>query len=338
MLPKNTVNKTGMRAWQVTRAGEPADVLQLVDLDAPAPAQGQARIRVAAAGLGLPDVLMCRGVYPLTPPLPFVCGQEATGTVTAAGDGVDLGVGTKVMGVTVFTQGWGGFADECLIFAEAAHPVPAGLSDEHAAGFWIPHMTAWIGLVDRGMLEPEETVVVLGAGGGTGTAAIQLGKALGARVIAVVGDDARAELCRSLGADRVIDHRAGPLRDAILDATEGRGADLVYDPVGGEPGEAAGRALARYGRLLAVGFASGRWPQLPVRELVGANTSIVGVLAAGYSRAELRDIHARLSELLAGGELQTTVREIAPFDQLPATLQRVADRAVVGKVVMVVNG
>jgi NADPH2:quinone reductase len=326
-----------MRAWQVGRQGEPADVLERVDLELPAPGRGQARIRVAAAGLGLPDVLMCRGVYPLTPALPFVCGQEATGTVTAVGDGVDLAVGTKVMGVTVFTEGRGGFADECLVFPDSTFPVPAGLSDEEAAGFWIPHMTAWIGLVDRGRLQPEETLVVLGAGGGSGAAAIQLGRALGARVIAVVGDDARARLCRSLGVDAVIDHRAGPLRDAILDATAGRGTDVVYDPVGGDAGEAAARAMARYGRLLAIGFASGRWPQVPVHELVMTNTSIVGVLAGGYSRSELGNVHARLSDLVARGALRTTVTEIVSFDDLPQALQRLADRALVGKAVMVAN-
>jgi NADPH2:quinone reductase len=324
-----------MRAWQVRKRGEPADVLERVDLEPPAPGPGQATVRVAAAGLGLPDVLMCRGVYPLTPALPFVCGQEVTGTVTAVGDGVELAVGTKVMGVTVFTEGWGGFADECLVFPNSTFPVPAGLSDEEAAGFWIPHMTAWIGLVDRGGLQPEDELVVLGAGGGSGAAAIQLGKALRARVIAVVGDDARAELCRSLGADAVIDHRAGPLGDAILAATGGRGADVVYDPVGGDAGEAAARALARYGRLLAIGFASGRWPQVPVHELVVSNTSIVGVLAGGYSRAELEGVHARLSGLIASEALRTTVTEAVPFDDLPRALQRVADRAVVGKVVMV---
>lgn len=326
-----------MRAWQVAKRGEPADVLERVDLDAPGPGAGRVSIHVAAAGLGLPDVLMCRGVYPLTPPLPFVAGQEVTGTVTAVGDGVDLDIGARVMGVTVFTEGCGGFADECLLFADSTFPVPAGLSDEEAAGFWIPHMTAWIGLVDRGRLEPAETLVVLGAGGGSGTAAVQLGKALGARVIAVVGDDARADLCRSLGADRVVDHRAGPLRDAILSVTDGRGADVVYDPVGGDSGEAAARALARYGRLLAVGFASGRWPEVPAHELVIANTAIVGVLAAGYSRAELEAVHARLSELIGTRALRTTVTETVPFDELPGALQRVADRAVVGKVVMVAN-
>lgn len=323
-----------MRAWQVARPGEPADVLERVDLEAPAPGPGQAAIQVAAAGLGLPDVFMCRGVYPLTPPLPFVCGQEVTGTVTAVGAGVELEVGDKVMGVTVFTEGRGGFADECLVFRDSTFPVPGGLSDEEAAGFWIPHMTAWIGLVHRGELRSGETLVVLGAGGGSGTAAVQLGRALGARVIAVVGDDARGELCRSLGADAVIDRRTGPLTAAIRDATNGRGADVVYDPVGGDAGEAAGRALARSGRLLAVGFASGRWPELPVHELVVANASIVGVLAAGYSRADLDDVHARLSGLIASGALRTTVTETVSFDDLPGALQRVADGAVVGKVVM----
>ncbi len=326
-----------MRAWQVVGRGEPSEVLELVELAPPAPGPGQARVKVRAAGLGLPDVLMCRGVYPLTPPLPFVCGQEVTGTVTAVGEGAELSLGSTVMGVTVFTQGWGGFADECLVFPDTTFPVPVGLADDEAAGFWIPHMTAWIGLVDRGRLEPGESLVVLGAGGGSGTAAIQLGKALGARVIAVVGDAARGELCRSLGADAVIDHRAGALGDAILDATGGRGADAVYDPVGGDLGEASARALARHGRLLAVGFASGRWPQLPVHELVMANTSIVGVLAAGYTREQLDHVHARLGELVSRGALRTTVTERVAFGDLPGALQRVADRTVVGKVVMVAS-
>src|SRR5947209_12144077 len=211
-----------MRAWQVVGAGEPTEVLKQVELEPPAPGPGQARVRVTAAGLGLPDVLMCRGVYPLTPSLPFVCGQEATGAVVAVGEGVDLAVGAKVMGVTVFTEGSGSFAEECLVFPDSTFPVPVGLSDEQAAGFWIPFMTAWVGLVDRGHLEPGDELAVLGAGGGSGSAAIQLGRALGARVIAVVGDDRRASMCRDLGADVVIDHRAGPLQDSLRDATGGR--------------------------------------------------------------------------------------------------------------------
>lgn len=323
-----------MRAWQVVRAGEPSEVFEPVDLPVPEPGPGQIRIRVGAAGIGLPDVFMCRGIYPLTPRLPFVCGQEATGTITAVGEGVDARVGSEVMGVTVFTEGFGSFAEECLLFANSAFPVPEGLSAEHAAGFWIPQMTAWIGLVDRGGLRAGDRLCVLGAGGGSGAAAIQLGKALGASVVAVVGDDARAALCRKLGADVVLDRRAGGLRDAIRAATDGHGADLVYDPVGGDVAEEAAGALARYGRLLAVGFASGRWPQIPTHELVVANTTVVGVLAGGYSRTELLDVHARLSQLIAAGKLQDAVSETVPFDSLPDALQRMADGDVVGKLVL----
>ena len=127
-----------MRAWQVVGRGEPTEVLRRADLDVPEPGPGQARVRVSAAGIGLPDVLMCRGVYPLTPPLPFVCGQEATGTVTAVGPGVELQVGAKVMGVTMFTHRWGSFAEECLVYPDSTFPVPDGLGEEEAAGFWIP--------------------------------------------------------------------------------------------------------------------------------------------------------------------------------------------------------
>src|SRR5882757_723126 len=222
-----------MRAWQVQRAGEPIDVLHAVELDAPEPGPGQVRIRVAAAGIGLPDVFMCRGTYPLTPPLPFVSGQEATGTITARGDGVHLSIGEHIMCVTAFWMGHGSFAEECLVAADSVFPIPAGLTDAEAAGFWIPHLTAWIGLVDRGALRAGDALAVLGAAGGSGIAAVQLGHALGARVIAVVSDEERAQFCRGLGADATINHRNGPVAQALRDANRGRGIDLVYDPVGG---------------------------------------------------------------------------------------------------------
>jgi len=153
-----------MRAWQVQDAGEPVDVLHEVERDVPEPGPGQVRIRVAAAGIGLPDVFMCRGTYPLTPPLPFTSGQEATGTVTAVGEGVDLPIGARIMCVTTFWEGHGSFAEECLVGADSAFEVPAGLTDAEAAGFWIPHLTAWIGLVDRGGLAAGDWLAVLGAG------------------------------------------------------------------------------------------------------------------------------------------------------------------------------
>jgi NADPH:quinone reductase len=324
-----------MQAWQVTGTGEPADVLHLVDVDVPEPGPGQARIRVTAAGIGLPDVLMCRGTYPLTPPLPFTPGQEATGTVTAVGDGVDLAIGAPVMGVTVFYEGSGSFAEECLMLAESAFAVPPGLADAEAAGFWIPHLTGWIGLVDRGRIAPGDWLAVLGAAGGSGAAAVQLGCALGARVIAVVSNEERADFCHSLGAEATVIHRDGPIAPALRELTGGRGVDLVYDPVGGSLAEDTAGALARNGRLLSVGFASGEWPSLSTVQLVMTNTSLLGVFAGGYSREELEDIHAGLAGLVADGRLRNAVTAKVPFDGLAAAAQSMAERNVVGKLVMV---
>jgi NADPH2:quinone reductase len=324
-----------MRAWQVQKAGEPIDVLHLVELDPPEPGPGQVRIRVAAAGIGLPDVFMCRGTYPLTPPLPFVSGQEATGTVTAVGEGVDIPMGTRIMCVTMFWQGQGSFADECLVAADSAFPVPDGLTDAEAAGFWIPHVTGWIGLVDRGHLAAGEWLVVLGASGGSGIAAVQLGRALGARVIAVVSDEERASFCRGLGAEATVNHRDGPLAPALREATGGHGVDVIYDPVGGSLAENAAGAMARYGRLLAVGFASGEWPKLATLDLVVTNTSLIGVYAGGYSRDELDNIHRNLAGMVGDGRLRNAVTAEVAFDELRDALQQMAERGVVGKRVLV---
>lgn len=324
-----------MRAWQVQDEGEPIDVLHAVEVAVPEPGPGQLRIRVTAAGIGLPDVLMCRGTYPLTPQRPFTPGQEASGVVTAVGDGVDLAIGTRVMCVTMFWMGHGSFAEECLVAADSAFAVPHGLTDIGAAGFWIPHLTGWIGLVDRGHIAPGHHLVVLGAAGGSGIAAVQLGKALGAHVIAVAGGEDRAAFCRGLGADVTIDHRAGPVAPAIREATGGHGADLIYDPVGGTISEDAAASMARGGRLLAVGFASGRWPHLATHDLVTTNTSLVGVFAGGYARDELDAIHAHLGGLITDGRLRNAVTGEVPYADLPAGLQRTADRAVIGKQVVV---
>ena len=325
-----------MRVWQVRHAGEPIDVLHQADLASPQPGPGQVRMRVTAAGIGLPDVFMCRGTYPLTPPLPFTSGQEATGAITAVGDGVDLPIGMQIMCVTAFTEGSGSFAEECLAAADSAFVVPKGLTDAQAAGFWIPHLTGWIGLVARGGLAAGDWLAVLGAAGGSGIAAVQLGRALGARVIAVVGDEERAAFCRSLGAEATLNHRDGPLAPALREITGGRGVDLIYDPVGGSLAEDAAGAMARDGRLLAVGFASGAWPNFAMHNLVVTNTSLVGVFAGGYTREELDRVHAGLAGLVADGRLRNAVTAEVPFDDLPNALQRMADRGVVGKLVMVV--
>jgi NADPH2:quinone reductase len=323
-----------MRAWQVTGTGEPVDVLQSVEVPVPEPSAGQIRVRVTAAGIGLPDVLMCRGTYPLTPPLPFTPGQEATGVITAVGEGVDRAVGSRVMFVSAFYLGHGAFAEECITVADTAFAVPDGLTDAEAAGFWIPHLTAWVGLVDRGHLAKGETLAVLGAAGGSGIAAVQLGRALGARIVAVVSDDERAQFCRDLGADVVIKHGDGPLAAALRAATDRRGVDVIYDPVGGAIAEDAAGALARDGRHLLVGFAAGRWPVIDAHDLVVASASLVGVFAGGQSPAELETIHRGLSALIADGSLKNAVTDLPAFDTLPTALQRLADRRVVGKLVL----
>jgi NADPH:quinone reductase len=323
-----------MHAWQVGGTGEPDEVLRLVEVEVPEPGPGQIRIRVTAAGLGLPDVLMCRGTYPLTPPLPFTPGQEVTGVITAVGEGVERAIGEKVMGVTAFYLGSGSFAEECLAQDATVYPVPVGLTDAEAAGFWIPHITAWTGLVERARMIEGESLVVLGAAGGSGIAAVQLGRALGARVVAVVSDEAKAEFCLGLGAESAIVHDGDPIAPRLREATGG-GVDVVYDPVGGELAEDAITALARNGRFLAIGFASGRWPVVPTHDLVVANTSLLGVIAGGQTAEELAHVHAELSALIADGRLRNAVTSTVAFADLPSALQQIADRSVIGKLVVV---
>jgi len=333
-----------MRAWQVHGTGEPGDVMQLVDRQLPDPGPGQVKIEVSAAGIGLPDVLMCRGTYPLTPPGPFTPGQELAGTVAAVGPGVDIAIGTRVLGVSDFMNGNGSFATEALASATNVLPAPDSMDDITAAGFWIPNMTAWMGLVDRGQLWEGERLVVLGAAGGTGTAAVQLGKALGAKVFAVVGDESRAEFCRSYGADHVLVGRDGtvadgrPLAQALRELTDWRGVDMIFDPVGGAQGTSAMGALARDGKHLAIGFASGAWPTVDVQMMTLTNTSLVGVLAAGYSQDHVEGILQNLTTMMESGAVREAVIETVPFDEVPAALMRVADRKTLGKCVVDLRG
>ncbi len=332
-----------MKAWQVQGAGEPADVMRMVERQLPDPGPGQVKIEVAAAGIGLPDVLMCRGTYPLTPAGAFTPGQELAGTITAAGPDVDLSVGLRVMGVSDFMSGNGSFAGEALAAAANVFPVPDAMDDCSAAGFWIPNMTAWIGLVDRGHLQAGQRLAVLGAAGGSGIAAVQLGKALGAEVLAVAGDESRAEFCRSYGADHAMVCRndtladGRPLAQALREATDWQGVDMIFDPVGGAQGTGAMGALAREGKHLAIGFASGSWPTVDVQMMTLTNTSVVGVLAAGYSRGHLDGILQGLTAMTNRGDLRGTVQQKVPFDEVPEALTRIAARTTQGKSVVEIN-
>lgn len=323
-----------MKAWKVDGVGDPADVIQLVDCPVPEPAPGQVQIKVAAAGMGLPDVLMCRGEYAFSPELPFTPGQEVAGVITAVGDGSRAEVGQRVMAITAFYAGHGSFAEYCLAPDHALYPVPDVMSDIEAAAFCIPYHTAICGLKDRAQLQAGETLLIHGAAGGSGSAAIQLGKAMGALVIATAGTEDKLAYCRSLGADLAINNREEDFSTAVLEVTDGKGADVVYDPVGGKIFEQSLSCTASGGRLLAIGFASGSWGKLETADLVARNCSSVGVYVGAYSHDQMLPMHAELMEHCAAGRITTQVDVVAPFGEVDDYLECLKRREVSGKVVM----
>jgi NADPH2:quinone reductase len=323
-----------VRAWQVVRHGEPREALRLADVDVPELEPGHVRVAVRAAAVALPDVMMCRGAYAYTPALPFTLGQEVAGEVTAVGDGAGFAPGDRVMGVTRFDAGLGGFAEQTVLRAASAYPTPSALADPDAAGYFIAYATAWYGLVTRGALERGEWLAVLGGAGGTGSAAIQLGRALGARVIAVVGGAEKAAFCRGIGAAHTVDHSRDSVPDALLGITGGAGVGLIYDPVGGAPAIDALGGLATGGRLLSIGFASGGGEQPSARHVLRRNASIVGVFVGAYDRATNAHVVERLAALAADGEITGVVTSTVDFEHVPDALEQVARRAVMGKIVM----
>lgn len=329
-----------MRAWQTTKAGSPRDVLKLnEDAPSPSPREGTVRLRVLCAGIGLPDALMCQANYALTPPLPFTQGQEVVGRILDWGADVSgRKPGDRVMAVTSFFTGNGSFAEECLALDDFCLPVPDEMTDAEAACFLIPGHTAYIALETRAKLAAGETLLVLAGASGTGAAAIQIGRVLGARVLASVGDPAKAALCRSLGADVVLDHHAADFPKQVLAATGERGADVIFDPVGGDLFTKASQCIAPEGRLLAIGFASGRWGQVDMAHLVMRNYSVVGVIPSGYDRAFKERAQARLLEWWRAGKLRIAVDELVPFDALPEALERLAANRVKGKLALAVDG
>ena len=326
-----------MRAWQVVRHGAPADALALCEVAPPEPGPGFLRVRVAAAALGLPDALMCRGAYALTPRLPFTPGQELAGVVSAAGPGARARVGSRVMAVSGFFLGHGSFAQEALALDDFCFEVPPELADAEAAAFLIPFHTAYVGLVRRAALRAGETLLVLGAAGGTGSAAIQLGRALGARVLASARGEERAAFCRAQGAEIAIDPRREDLAARVRALTDGRGADVIYDPVGGEAFEAATHAVAHEGRILAVGFASGRWGAPDPAHLVTHNYTLMGVMPGGYDRAFKEQAQTRLEAWLRAGELRVPVARTLPFEALPQGLEALAAGGLTGRLVLEIS-
>ncbi len=322
-----------MHAWLCEN---PVGVEALVwsELPTPEPKPGEVRVAIRAASLNFPDLLIVQNKYQMKPPLPFVPGSEYSGVVDAVGEGVThLRVGDAVAAF----GGTGGFGTRACVKAALVMPLPAGFAFDDAAAFILTYGTTHHALFDRAALKAGETLLVLGAAGGVGTAAIQLGKIAGARVIAAASTDAKCALCRSIGADATINYADGNIRDALKTLTDGKGPDVVYDPVGGDLAEPVFRSIAWRGRYLVVGFAQGGIPSLPWNLALLKGASIVGVFWGDFARREPAANGAALAELArwyAEGKVKPVIDQRLPMRDLHAAYARMGSRAVQGKLVM----
>lgn len=323
-----------MQAW-LCENPTGVDALTWKELPTPQPGEGEVLIEIRAASLNFPDLLIVQNKYQIKPPLPFVPGSEYAGVVQAVGEGVKhLQAGQNV----ACLSGTGGFGTHTIAPAALCMPLPAGFSHVDAAAFIMIYATSWHALMDRGQLKAGETVLVLGAAGGVGTAAIQIAKAAGARVIAAASTDEKCAFCSSLGADATINYTSKNLRDEIKTLTGGKGPDVIYDPVGGDFAEPAFRSIAWRGRYLVVGFASGPIPSLPLNLTLLKGASIVGVFWGDFARREPKANAAMMAELArwyAEGKIKPAIDRTMPMAELKAAYARMGSREVKGKLVMV---
>ena len=311
------------------------DHLRWAELPTPEPAAGQVRIAIRAASLNFPDLLIVQNKYQHKPPLPFVPGAEFAGVVEAVGAGVShLKPGDAVAALV----GTGGFGTHACVDASRILPLPKGFPLEDGAAFGFTYGTSHHALIDRGALQPGETVLVLGAAGGVGTSAVQIAKAAGARVIAAASSAQKCDLCRRLGADATIDYSHENIRDTLKQLTDGKGPDVVYDPVGGDLAEPCLRSIAWRGRYLVIGFAQGGIPALPWNLPLLKGASIVGVFWGDYVRREPKANAAALQELVRWyleGKVKPVIDQLLPMAKLHEAFARMGSRQALGKLVMI---
>lgn len=327
-----------MQAW-ICDNPTGVDALTWQTLPMPEPGPGQVLVAIEAASLNFPDVLIVQNTYQIKPPLPFVPGAEFAGTVTAVGEGVaHLKVGSKVAALS----GTGGFGTHTLVSAALCMPLPAGFPAVDAAAFIMTYATSYHALIDRAALQAGETVLILGAAGGVGTAAIQIAKAAGARVIAAASSAEKCATCQKLGADATLNYSehtpSGSLREQINQLTGGKGPDVVYDPVGGEWAEPVFRSMAWRGRYLVVGFAGGPIPSLPMNLPLLKGASLVGVFWGEFAKREPK-ANAAMMQTLAQwygqGKVKPLIHQTLPMSDLKQAYAQMSTRSVMGKLVMV---
>lgn len=323
-----------MKALMLRELGS-IDNLEVGEIDAPAMAAGQARIAVKAAGVNFPDILMAEGKYQVKPDLPFVPGLELAGEVIECAPGVEhIKPGDRVM---AFARRGGAYGAEAVVPAAIATPIPADMDYATAAAFPVAYGTAHFALDYRGRLQAGETLLVLGAAGGVGIAAIEIGKLLGARVIAAAGSPEKLEIARAHGADEVIDYTKESLRDRAKELTDGRGVDVVFDPVGGDAFAQSVRCIGWEGRILVIGFASGDIPKVATNMILVKNFSTVGVVFGEHSWRYPDDTRARLGELIpevAAGRLNPRIWKTYPLEDAQTALREMQSRSVIGKMVL----
>ncbi len=311
------------------------DALTWTELPTPQPKAGEALIEIKAASLNFPDLLIVQNKYQIKPPLPFVPGAEYAGLVAAVGDGVThLKVGQPV----ACLSGTGGFGTHTIAPAALCMPLPDKFPFVDAAAFIMIYATSHHALIDRAQLKAGETVLILGAAGGVGTAAIQIAKAVGAKVIAAASTAEKCALCTSAGADATINYSTENLKDAVRALTDGKGADVIYDPVGGDFTEPAFRTIAWRGRYLVVGFASGPIPSLPLNLPLLKGASVVGVFWGDFAKKEPKANAAMMMELAqwyGQGKIKPIIDSIMPMADLKAAYAHMGSRGVMGKLVMV---
>jgi NADPH2:quinone reductase len=326
--------ETSMKAWLCENPIGP-QALQWKELPTPEPQAGEVRIAIRAASLNFPDLLIVQNKYQVKPPLPFVPGSEYSGVIDAVGEGV---TSFKVGDAVAAFGGSGGFGTHVCVKASLLMPLPEGFAFDDAAAFICTYGTTHHALMDRGALKADETVLILGAAGGVGTAAIQIAKAAGARVIAAASSDEKCSLCKELGADATINYSKGNLREQIKALTDGKGPDVVYDPVGGDLAEPVFRSISWRGRYLVVGFAQGEIPSLPLNLALLKGASIVGVFWGDFARREHKNHAAALAELAAWyaqGKIKPVIDSRLPMTSLPEAFARMGRREVRGKLVLV---
>jgi NADPH:quinone reductase len=312
----------------------PPETLVIEDIASPVPGPGQVVVSVHAAAVNFPDTLIIENRYQYKPPLPFVPGAEVAGTIKAVGSRVTgFSMGDRVIAVC----GWGGFAEEVATDAGNLVRIPDLVPMDAAAALVFTYGTTQYALKDRANLRAGETLLVLGAAGGTGLSAVEVGKLMGARVIAAASSAQKLDLCRRYGADEVINYETEDLRDRIKAMTSGKGVDVVYDPVGGNYAQAALRSLAWKGRLLVIGFTSGEIPQLPANLALIKGSSIVGVFYGLFRKNEPARAAELLDELagwLAEGRVKPAITARMPIEDAREALRVVADRKVLGKIIL----